>query len=56
MGSISDFLEKGAFEGRAEVDRVGASDGDLPETDRKARVSSGKSCDGEELGPGFAEP
>lgn len=27
--SVSDFLEKGAFEGWAEVDRVGASDGDL---------------------------
>ena len=27
--SVSDFLEKGAFAGQAEVDRAGASDGDL---------------------------
>lgn len=27
--SVSDFLEKGAFAGRAEVDGAGASDGDL---------------------------
>ena len=46
--SVSDFLEKGAFAGWAEVDRAGASDGD-----RKARAGFWKGLRWRRIRPRF---